>query len=232
MAREPVGPRQVVQILTLRLDPQWRCEPAARREEAASQWGSALRRIGAVVPTLTYSMIGLRPDAEVLLVRIADSLERLEETAAELLRTGTGAAMRVAHSFVGLIRPSRYVKKPSSQEQALVSGERARYLIVYPFTKTHDWYRLSPEARQSMMAEHIRVGHDFPQVRQLLAYSTGLDDQEFIVAYETDDLVAFQDLVTALRDTEARRYTLRDAPILTAVHRPVDDILALLGERE
>lgn len=221
--------RSVLQILALRVDPSWRREPAARREEAAHDWLDALRRSASGVSTLTYSMIGLRSDAELLLVRTAASLELLEETAAELLRTGSGAAMRVAHSFVGLLRPSRYVKKPGAQEQALLRGERARYLVVYPFTKTADWYRLSPEARQGMMAEHMRVGHDFPQVRQLLAYSTGLDDQEFIVAYETDDLAAFQDLVTALRDTEARRYTLRDAPILTAVHRPAEEILALLG---
>ena len=80
-----------------------------------------------------------------------------------------------------------------------------------------------------MMNEHIRIGHDFPQVRQLLAYSTGLDDQEFIVAYETDDVAAFQDLVTALRETEARRYTLRDQPILTAIYRPLDEALQMLG---
>ncbi len=79
------------------------------------------------------------------------------------------------------------------------------------------------------MNEHIRVGHDFPQVRQLLAYSTGLDDQEFIVAYEIDDLVAFQDLVIALRETEARRFTLTDQPILTAIHRPLGEALQLLG---
>src|SRR5439155_1105260 len=152
-------------------------------------------------------------------------LERLTAIA----RAGVGRFMRVAHSFVGLLRPSRYVKRPGTQEQGLLDGERAAYLIVYPFTKTHDWYRLGPDVRQGMMNEHIRIGHDFPQVRQLLAYSTGLDDQEFIVAYETDDLAVFQDLVTALRDTEGRRYTLRDQPILTAIHRPLDDALRQLG---
>jgi chlorite dismutase len=80
-----------------------------------------------------------------------------------------------------------------------------------------------------MMNEHIRVGHEFPSVRQLLVYSTGLDDQEFIVAYETDDLAAFQSLVIALRSTEARRYTLSDTPIFTCIHRPVQETLALAG---
>jgi chlorite dismutase len=163
-----------------------------------------------------------------VLVRVAERIEDLETSAADLLRAGMGGWMSVAYTFTGLIRPSRYVRKPTAQEQALISGERGAYLIVYPFTKTADWYRLSREARQGMMNEHIRVGHDFPQVRQLLAYSTGLDDQEFIVAYETDDLAAFQDLVTALRETEARRYTLRDEPILTAIYHPPDELIRLL----
>jgi chlorite dismutase len=79
------------------------------------------------------------------------------------------------------------------------------------------------------MNEHMRVGHDYPTVRQALAYSFGLDDQEFVVAYETDNLVAFGDLVRALRSTESRRSTVNDRPILLGIHRPLDEILRLLG---
>jgi chlorite dismutase len=95
--------------------------------------------------------------------------------------------------------------------------------------KTAEWYLLDREARQAMMNEHIKVGHQYPMVQQLLAYSFGLDDQEFIVAYETDDLPAFLDLVYALRMVEGRKYTLRDTPILAGIHRPLPRILALLG---
>jgi chlorite dismutase len=174
-------------------------------------------------------MVGLRSDADLLLVRFATAVQALETSASLLLRAGMGRSMRVAHSWIGLLRPSQYTKRPTAQEQGLQAGDRAAYLVVYPFTKTHEWYQLSRETRQGMMNEHIRIGHDFPQVRQLLAHSTGLDDQEFIVAYETDDLAAFQDLVVALRETEARRFTLRDSPTLTAVSRSLDDALALLG---
>ncbi|MGH2349947.1 MAG: chlorite dismutase family protein [bacterium] len=225
---EAVSDQQMLQVLTLRVDPAWRRLPADVRESDAEAFRRAVERGGRAVLTLPYSMIGLRADADVLFVRVAPSPELLEETISEVLRAGVGRWMTVVHAFTGLIRTSRYVRKRSTQEQALISGERGRYLIVYPFSKTAGWYRLPRETRQGMMNEHIRVGHDFPQVRQLLAYSTGLDDQEFIVAYETDDLPAFQDLVTALRETEARAYTLRDTPILTAVHRSVGDILALL----
>jgi chlorite dismutase len=100
---------------------------------------------------------------------------------------------------------------------------------VYPFTKTSDWYLLGKEARQGIMNEHMRVGHDYPQVRQLLAYSFGIDDQDFLVAYETDDLAVFGELVRALRGTESRRSTLRDFPILTGIHRSPSEIARLLG---
>ncbi|MEX0765680.1 MAG: chlorite dismutase family protein [bacterium] len=218
-----------VQVLALRLDPAWRRLADDERERDLSEFARAAARPRDEVLMESYSLVGLRSDADLVLMRIAPSLGQLEETAAQLLRSGVGRWCTVARSFVGLIRPSRYVRKPGAQEQAFITGERAAYLVVYPFTKTHDWYRLSREARQGMMNEHIRVGHEFPQVRQLLAYSTGLDDQEFIVAYETDDLAAFQDLVIALRETEARRFTLSDQPILTAIHRPLEDALRLLG---
>jgi chlorite dismutase len=128
-----------------------------------------------------------------------------------------------------MLRPSQYVRRPSEHEQSLFLGERSRYLVVYPFTKATDWYLLPKEARQGVMNEHIRVGRSFPQVRQLLASSFGLDDMDFLVAYETDDLAAFGDLVRELRSTESRRSTVRDTPILTAIHRPLEEIRRLLG---
>jgi len=229
VAGDQVGERTVLQVLAAGLDPAWRRLSPEQRRSEREEFLAAVARAARSVTTLTYSSVGMRPDTDLVFVRAAASFDDLEESAAGMLRSGVGRSLHIAHSFTGLIRGSTYVKKPGAQEQALLSGERSRYLIVYPFTKTADWYRLSRDARQGMMNEHIRVGHDFPQVRQLLAYSTGLDDQEFIVAYETDDLAAFQDLVVALRETEARRYTLRDQPILTAVFRPLEDALRLLG---
>ena len=157
--------------------------------------------------------------------------EALEERAAALLRSGLGGWTAVSESFLGIIQGSQYVKKPTPQEQSLFSGERARYLVVYPFTKSTDWYLLGKEARQGIMNEHIRVGHEHPEVRQLLANSFGVDDMDFLVAYETDDLPAFGELVRALRGTDSRRSTIRDTPILTGIHRRLPEITGLLGAR-
>lgn len=213
----------------LSLDPAWRRRPDAERSADRDELCTAAARAETRILQHAYSTIGLRAEGQLLLWRMADSIEALEETAADLLSAGIGRWMRPAISMVGLTRPSQYVKRPTIQEQSLFTGERSRYLVVYPFTKSIEWYLAPAEERQQVMRGHMKVGHAYPQVRQLLAYSFGLDDQEFIVAYETDDLVAFQDLVRDLRETESRRATVRDTPIITGIHRPLGEILGLLG---
>lgn len=217
-----------VQALALGLDPAWRRQPVEQRAVAGARFASELSGDPSVL-THVYSLIGMKPGIELLVWRLAPSIDALEEAAARLLRSDLGAWLTVKETFVGLIRESQYVAKPTSQEQSLFDGERSRYLIVYPFTKSTDWYLSSREVRQGSMNEHMKVGHEYPGVRQLLAYSFGLDDQDFLVAYETDDLPAFSSLVRDLRGTDGRRSTIRDTPILLGIHRPIGEILALLG---
>ena len=214
----------------LRLDPAWRRLPADARRADVDRFCAAARRAEGRLMQHSYSTIGLRAEGDLLLWRMAESLEAVEETAADLLAAGVGRWLAPSLSMIGLTRPSQYVKRPTTQEQSLFSGDRSRHLVVYPFTKSVEWYLAPAEERQEVMKGHMRIGHAYPQVRQLLAYSFGLDDQEFIVAYETDDLVAFQDLVRDLRASESRRATVRDTPIVTGIHRPLGEILQLLSE--
>ena len=212
----------------LRLDPAWRRFPAAERRADVDAFCEAIARTEDRVIQHAYSTIGLRAEGDLLLWRMAERIEDVEQTAADLLASGIGRWLTPTISMIGLTRPSQYVKRPTAQEQSLFEGERSRYLVVYPFVKSTEWYLTPAEERQDIMRGHMKVGHRYPQVRQLLAYSFGLDDQEFIVAYETDDLVAFQDLVRELRETESRRATVRDTPIITGIHRQVGEVLTLL----
>ena len=224
------GSQTYIQAFALGLAPEWRRRSDDDRREDGCTFAAAVDVLAeAGGRTISYSSIGLEAGVDLLLWRMAPSVDALEESAAAILRSGLGRWLTVSHSFIGRIGPSQYVRKPTEQEQSLFSGERSRYLVVYPFTKSTDWYLLSREARQGVMNEHMRVGHDYPSIRQALAYSFGLDSQEFVVAYEMDDLVAFGDLVRALRSTESRRSTVSDTPILLGIHRPVPEILALLG---
>ncbi len=217
-----------VHALALALDPAWRRQSREDRCRSAKALCAALTTPSDVT-TFTYSMIGLKAGIDLLLWSLSPTLEALEGQGALVLRSGMGAWMTVRQSFLGLIKPSQYVKRPTPQEQWLFSGERAAYLVVYPFTKSTDWYLLGQDERQKVMNEHMKVGRRYQQVRQLLAYSFGVDDMDFLVAYETDDLPAFGELVRELRGTESRRSTVRDTPILTGIHRPIDEITRLLG---
>jgi chlorite dismutase len=219
-----------IQALALGLDPAWRRRSDEERHDDGGRFAEAeaAAELGGV-RSITYSSVGLEPGVDFLFWRMAPTIDALETAAAGLLRAGLGRWLSVRHSLLGRIGPSQYVKKPTDQEQSLFSGERSRYLVVYPFTKSSAWYLLSREARQGIMNEHMRVGHEYPTIRQALAYSFGLDSQDFVVAYETDDLVAFGDLVRALRGTESRRSTASDTPILLGIHRPLEEILSLLG---
>lgn len=219
-----------VQALALGLDPAWRRRSDEERLDEGRLFATGLTAADVgPVRTIAYSSVGLEPGVDILLWRSAPSVDALEESAAGLLAAGLGRWLHVRHSLIGRIGPSQYVRKPTDQEQSSFDGERSRYLIVYPFTKSVDWYLLSQESRQGIMNEHMRVGHGYPMIRQVLAYSFGLDSQDFVVAYETDDLPAFGDLVRALRSTESRRSTVSDTPILLGIHRPIDEIVRLLG---
>jgi len=226
------GDQLYVQALALGLDPAWRRRSTEERHDDGRRFEEAFGLAAQDgVRAISYSSIGLESGVDLLFWRMAPTLDALESTAAELLRGGIGPWLTVTHSLIGRIGPSQYVRKPTGQEQSLFTGERSRYLVVYPFTKSADWYLLSKETRQGVMNEHMRIGHEYPQVRQALAYSFGLDSQDFVVAYETDDLVVFGDLVRALRGTESRRSTVSDQPILLGIHRPIGEILELLGAR-
>jgi chlorite dismutase len=218
-----------VQAVAFGLDPAWRrIPPDDQGADIAALLAAEAATTEAGIRTLTYSTVGIEPGVDILLFRLAPSVEALETAGARLARSGLGRWLTVRHSLIGLIGPSQYVRRPTDQERSLLDGRPAGYLVVYPFTKSTDWYLQTREERQATMNEHMRVGHRYPTVRQLLAYSFGLDDQDFVVAYDTDDLSAFGDLVRELRGTESRRSTVRDTPLLLGVHRPLAEILGRL----
>jgi chlorite dismutase len=183
-----------------------------------------------------YQVFPTRADAEVLFWSTVTA--NGQDEAGRFFEQFSRSAGRVrkylepVQTLWGFTRPSEYARGKSSQEIDPFSNNRKPYLVVYPFVKTMEWYRLSRDARQGMMNEHIRIGHQYPEITQLLLYSTGLQDQEFVVVYETDDLAHFSKLVTDLRATEARHYTQRDTPIFTGVYHPAEVTLDIVSGRE
>ena len=218
-----------VQYMTFKADPAWRRLPMSARNDGRESFAQAVEEYAPAITTWAYSTLGMKTGCELLLWRRGADPIAMQEMTSRLLQTGMGSYFEIVHNLYGFTRPSSYTKRPTTQEQAIDLDTRQAFLTVYPFSKTSEWYLMSKEARQGMMNEHIRIGHEYADIRQVLLYSTGLDDQEFVVAYEMEDLPRFSALVTALRDTEARRYTLRDTPIITGIHRPLREALTLIG---
>jgi chlorite dismutase len=202
--------------------------PAGRRSASLAQGvaeaaGQAAHGAG-VAGLYAYNLAGLRNDADLGFWIAADGVEAFQAAAAVLAR----ADLELAWSLWGFVRPSQYTGRDGTSVR--VPGTRRRFLVVYPFSKTHDWYQLSADDRRAMMTEHARLGHRFEEIEQLLLYCTGLADWEFVVGYESDDLARFSELVTVLRSTAARPYTLRDTPTFVGRYGAVEDVVrAVIG---
>lgn len=201
-------------------DEFWRREREQRHREL-DQWLERLRRSADVLHL--YQLFGLEAGADLLVWSALTggsptAPARFFSTFAESLQPVRGQ-LKVRTALWGFTRPSSYTKTRSTQELDPFSATRAPYLVMYPFTKTSGWYQLPREERQAIMMEHIKVGKQYHDITQLLLYSTGLQDQEFVVVYETDDLMRFSALVADLRSTAGRPYTERDTPLHTAIHQ-------------
>jgi chlorite dismutase len=225
--------RQYVNFGFYKVDPAWRRLPPEDRKRGKCQFIDVVKSYDKDVITIAYSMVGIRGDCDFMLWRIGYDLLKFQDMMARLLETDLGKYLTTPYSFLSMTKRSVYVDKHTHAGQEgtrlkLVPGQ-FRYLFVYPFVKSKAWYRLTKHARQGMMDEHIEIGHRYPTVRLNTTYSFGLDDQEFVVAFESDKPEHFVDLVMELRHSEATSYTVRDTPTLTCVHRELDEVLDLLG---
>ena len=226
--------RQFVKYNFYAVDPLWRRLPTEERDDNRREFSAVLDELASAMFLRSFSLVGLRSDADFLLWEASDSLEQLQEAATRLWSTGLGKYLTQPYSYLAMTRPSQYTGRHRHKGQEgtgreLRPGDYA-YIVVYPFLKTREWYLLPREERQRMMTDHFRVGHKYPSVKINTSYSFGLDDQEFVLAFETDNPADFLELVMDLRETEGSRYTLRDTPIFTCIRRPIDETLASLGD--
>jgi chlorite dismutase len=198
----------------------WAQEPEVRRRAV----GSAVAELRKGVAALhLYQVFGVESGPDLLIWTAVDGNDTgiAARVFTHLARTLTPIrhAVTLTTALWGLTQPSQYTKTKSRQEIDPFVPERLPYLVMYPFTKTAEWYQRERDERRDMMMEHIKIGKQYEDITQLLLYSTGLQDQEFVVVYETVDLTRFSNLVTDLRSTRGRPFTERDTPLHTAVHQ-------------
>lgn len=230
--------RQYVRFAFYKIDPAWRRLPADEQAQQKRELHDVITGFNRQMLLRPYSLMGTRADAEILLWQIAESIEPFQDLAAAIMRTRMGGYLNLTYSYLSQTKRSIYeIRNPlpddeDPEERLVIDPSEAKYVFVYPFIKTRDWYQLSTQARQGMMDEHIDVGRKYPSVRLNTTYSFGIDDYEFILAFETDEPSDFLDLVQDLRYTTVSVYTLQDTPLFTCINMRLDETLDSLGGPE
>jgi chlorite dismutase len=223
----PRVPALFAHFVLYKVEPGWRRLPARTRNRGLAQFAQAFERLPANLQYRVFLTTGLREDVDLLLWLYGPGVPALQDFLVHLSKLQFGRYLHVTHAWLAATRESQYTKLH------VVAFDKPfparRFLIVYPFVKSREWYLLPFGERRRMMEQHAHVGRQFPQVRLNTLYSFGLDDQDFVVAFETDDLHAFQDLVMKLRELEVSRYTVRDTPMVVGVAKPLREVLASVG---
>ena len=209
-----------------KIDSKWRWMADLAKEESAKELDNIITNSG--IKFRSYSTLGLRDDADFLFWFASESLEQIQEVISKIYLTVIGKYLTATHVYLSRTRPSMYAQK--GKISSFISGEEAKkYAIVYPFTKTREWYLLPVEQRKKMMDHHIKVGQKYPQIVLNTTYSFGIHDMDFMLAFETDDLNAFQNLIMDLRETQVSSYVKNDIPMIVCVKKDIVSMISSLG---
>jgi chlorite dismutase len=218
---------QYVAYTFYRVDPAWRRLPVEERQAHKDAFADVVEEFAERFEHLrAYSTAGVRPDADFFLWKIAERYELLEELGAALNATPLAGWLETPYSYLATTKASQYT---SARKSRKITPHGLPYLVVYPFVKVRPWYSLTEAERQRAMDEHIRIGREeFPGIKNHTTYSFGIDDQEFMTAFECEEPADFMHLMLRLRDSEASRYTERDTPIFVGRFVPIREALAAL----
>jgi len=218
--------RQYFNFSFFKVDPKWRWMADLAKEESAKEVENILNHSG--IKFRSYSTLGLRDDAEFLLWFASESVEEMQDVMSKIYLTVFGKYIFPTHVYLSNTRLSLYAKSGSGH--GWLSGEeQKKYVIVYPFTKTREWYLLPLEKRKDMMDEHIKIGQKYPEVILNTTYSFGIHDQDFMLAFETDRLDKFQDLIMELRETRVSAHIKVDTPMIVGIKKDIVSLIKSLG---
>ena len=225
--------KQFVKFSFYRVRDEVRGCTARERFDIGAQLEALLARSAEQMLTRSYSTVGTRADTDFLVWQVADDLDTITGWHAELLNSPLAAKLERPYSYLSMTMRSVYQNPlhpgTGGRDRLREDGGVADYLFIYPMVKTRAWYKLPKAERHRMMEDHIRVGHGYHDIQINTTYSYGLDDQEFVVAFEGDDPGSFLALVRELRDSEASAYTERDTPMFTCRRLEPPALLAHIG---
>ncbi|MDQ3889078.1 MAG: chlorite dismutase family protein [Actinomycetota bacterium] len=219
---------QYVAYTLYRVDPAWRRLPLDERDAGRDAFAEVVEDWRERMELRAYSLVGVRADADFLLWKLTERFEDFRELATDLNGTPLAGWLSTPYSYLATTKPSKYFERDPRRPSRRVIPRGAPYLVVYPFVKKREWYSLPLEDRRRAMREHAAVGSRFVTITNHTTYSFGIDDQEFVTAFECEAPADFLELMMTLRETEASAYTERDTPIFVGEAAGIRSILASL----
>jgi chlorite dismutase len=202
---------QYVAYTFYRVDPAWRRLPVEERAAGKDAFAEVVEEWAGRMDSLRpYSLTGVRADCDFFLWKITERYADLGRLGADLNSTPLAGWLETPYAYLATTKASQYTQARRARR---VVPRGAPYLVVYPFVKVRPWYALPAEERQQAMDQHIAIGAGFATITNHTTYSFGIDDQEFMTAFECEEPADFMHLMLTLRESEASRYTERDTPI-------------------
>jgi chlorite dismutase len=211
---------------------EWRFLGADEKATAKQEFLTVLKRQGAIVELQYFSLVGFRRDVDFMVMAGSPDVQRFQDLFSDLVSTSLGRYLETAYSYLAMTRRSTYLGSHTHPGQEGVGPHAelgSKYLFVYPFVKKREWYRIPFPERQRMMADHFKIGHKYSKIKINTGYSFGLDDQEFVLAFEGDDPSDFLALVEELRSSDVSMYTQLEVPVFTCSRVSAVRMLDLIG---
>ena len=215
---------QYVAYTLYKTDPAWLRLPIEERIAGKEAFAEIVASWQERMDIRAYSLVGVRPEVDFMLWKLSDRYDDLRELTTDLNGTPLAPYLSTPYSYLAATKPSQYFEQKSKRPRR-VTPRGAPYLVVYPFVKKREWYSLSMDERRRAMQEHAAVGGRFVTITNHTTYSFGIDDQEFMTAFECEAPSDFLQLMMTLRETEASRYTERDTPIFVGTALELREIL-------
>ena len=210
-----------------KIDPKWRWMNEVAKEEAAKEFATLVSVANTKLRVHTYTTLGLHTGTDFMLWMISNSIEMFQTFTSKIYGTILGKYIEPAFLYLSSFRKSVYSDKVTPS--FMTDSKPLKYLVVYPFVKSREWYLLPFEERGKMMDEHIMIRRKFPDIKLNTTTSYGSDDNDFTLAFETDDLSRFQDLILQLRETKVSLYVVKDTPMIVCMQKDIQSIVMGLG---
>jgi chlorite dismutase len=215
---------QYVAYTLYNVDPAWRRLPVEERAAGKEALAEVVAAWQERMDLRAYSLVGVRPEVDFMFWKLTERYDDLRELAVDINATPIAGYLETPYSYLATTKPSQYFEDKSKRPRRVIP-RGAPYLVVYPFVKKRDWYALPMDDRRRAMTEHAAVGSRFPTITNHTTYSFGIDDQEFMTAFECESPADVRQLMMTLRETEASRYTERDTPIFVGTAQELPEIL-------